>query len=53
MRKQKKTLDKSLSIRLDAEIHRKLKEFAEKERRSMGQVIRIALENFLRKGSEA
>jgi len=51
MRKQKKTLDKSLSIRLDTETHRKLKEFAEKERRSAGQVIRLALERFLREAS--
>jgi len=49
MRKQKKTLDKSLSIRLDTETHRKLKKFAEKEHRSMGQVIRFAIENFLEK----
>ena len=49
--KEKQRLTELLTIRLNKETRRKLEEFAEKEHRSLGQVIRLALENFLQEGN--
>jgi len=49
---KKAKLAEYLTIRLDGETRRKLAELAERERRSLGQVVRLAIESYFKKGEK-
>jgi len=49
---KKTKLAEYLTIRLDGETRRKLAELAERERRSLGQVVRLAIESYFKKGEK-